>query len=143
MLAAFATLVPINVWVGARSKTTVYSLSMSIGVLLEVMGYSGKLLLRKNLASKSCFALSLFGAAAGPTLITAAVYTVLPHILALYGSDLSTPLEPIWLSYFFFAFDSFTIAFQTVGCVFAAQGYTEVEVSTTSAGTAVSLEMIN
>lgn len=107
------------------------------------MGYSGKLLLRNDLASKSYFALSLFGTAAGPTLITAAVYTILPHILALYGSDLSTPLEPVWLSYFFFAFDSFTVAFQTVGCVFAAQGYTEVEVSTTFEGTAVSIEMIN
>ncbi|KAG6359574.1 hypothetical protein INS49_013095 [Diaporthe citri] len=128
MLAAFATLIPINLWVGARNRTTLYSLSMSIGLLLEVMGHSGKILLRNNLASKSYFVLSLLGTAAGPTLITAAVYTILPHILALYGSDLGTPLEPVWLSYFFFAFDGFTIAFQAVGCVFAAQGYNRVEI---------------
>lgn len=128
MLAAFATLVPINLWVGVRNKTTVYSLSMSIGLLLEVMGHSGKMLLRNDLASKSYFALSLLGTAAGPTLITAAIYTILPHILVLYGSDLSTPLEPVWLSYFFFAFDGFTVAFQVVGCVFAAEGYNRVEV---------------
>lgn len=129
MLAAFAALVPINLWVGARNRTAVYSLSMSIGLLLEVMGNTGKILIRNDLASKSYFVLSLLGTAAGPTLITAAIYTILPHILAIYGSDLSTPLEPIWLSYFFFAFDGFTVAFQVVGCVFAAEGYNRVEVS--------------
>lgn len=141
MLAAFATLVPVNLWVGARTRTTTYSLSLSTGLLLEVLGYSGRLLLRNNLASKSYFVLSLFGTAAGPTLITAAVYTILPHILALYGSDLSNPVEPIWLSYFFFAFDIFTVAFQTVGCVFAAQGYNRVEVSNALVGTTLSLGM--
>lgn len=135
MLAAFATLVPINMWVGARSKTTVYSVSMSIGLLLEVMGYSGRLLLRNDLARKSYFVMSLIGSATGPTLITAAIYTILPHILVLYGSDIGHPLEPVWLSYFFFAFDSFTVAFQTVGCVFAAQGYNRIEVSTFSSET--------
>lgn len=94
------------------------------------MGYSGRLLLRNDLARKSYFVMSLIGTATGPTLITAAIYTILPHILALYGSDVGTPLEPVWLSYFFFAFDSFTVAFQTVGCVFAAQGYDRIEVST-------------
>lgn len=137
MLAAFATLVPINLCVGARNKTTVYSLSMSIGLLLEVMGHSGKLLLRNDLASKSYFVLYLLGTAAGPTLITAAIYTILPHVFALYGSDLSTPLEPVWLSYFFFAFDGFTVAFQVVGCIFAAQGYNRVEVSMILAQTTV------
>lgn len=143
MLAAFATLVPINLWVGARSRTTVYSMSVSVGLLLEVMGYSGRLLLRNNLASKSYFVLSLVGTALGPTLITAAIYTILPHVFALYGSDLSSSLAPLWLSYFFFAFDGFTIAFQAVGCVFAVEGYNRVEVSTTLTETTVSLEMID
>lgn len=143
MLAAFATLVPINLWVGARSRTTVYSMSMSVGLLLEVMGYSGRLLLRNNLATKSYFVLSLLGTAVGPTFITAAIYTILPHVLALYGSDLSSTLEPVWLSYFFFAFDGFTIAFQAVGCVFAAEGYNKVEVSTTLAETTIPIEMID
>ncbi|KAL1868108.1 hypothetical protein Daus18300_006090 [Diaporthe australafricana] len=125
---AFATLVPINLWVGARYRTTVYSLSMSAGLLLEVMGYVGKILLRNDLASKTYFALSLLGTAMGPTLMTAAIYTILPHILAIYGSDLGSTLEPVWLSSFFFAFDGFTLAFQAIGCVFAAQGYNAVEI---------------
>lgn len=129
MLAAFATLIPINLWIGVRNGTTVFSLSMSLGLLLEVVGFSGRLLLRNDLASKSFFFLSLLGTAVGPTLISAAVYTILPHVLALYGSDLSTPLEPIWLNYLFLAFDGFTVAFQVVGCAFAVKGYNRVEVS--------------
>ncbi|KAK2615071.1 hypothetical protein N8I77_001847 [Diaporthe amygdali] len=128
MLAAFAILVPINLWVGARCRTTVYSLSMSAGLLLEVAGYGARLLLRRDLASKSYFVLSLLGTALGPTLITAAIYTILPHILAIYGSDLCITLEPAWLNLFFFAFDGFTLAFQAVGCVFAAKGYNLVEI---------------
>ena len=131
ILAAFATLVPINLWIGAISGTTVYSLSMSLGLIMEVVGYSGRLLLREDLTSKSFLVMSLFGTAVGPTLITAAIYTILPHILALYGSDLSTPLEPVWLGYFFLALDGFTVAYQVVGCGFAARGYNGVEVSST------------
>lgn len=129
MLAAFATLIPINLWIGVRNGTTVHSLSMSLGLLLEVVGFSGRLLLRNNLASKSFFFLSLLGTAVGPTLISAAIYTILPHVLTLYGSGLSTPLEPIWLNYLFLAFDSFTVAFQVIGCVFAVKGYNRIEVS--------------
>lgn len=109
-----------------------YSFSMSLGLLLEAVGFFGRLLLRNDLASKSFFFLSLLGTAVGPTLISAAIYTILPHVLALCGSDLSTPLEPIWLNYFFLAFDGFTVAFQVVGCVFAAEGYNRFEVSIAS-----------
>lgn len=129
LLAAFATLIPVNLWIGARSRTATYSLTLSLGLVLEVVGYSGMLLLRQNLARKSYFVLSLIGTAVGPTLIAAAIYTVLPHALAVYGSDLSTPLEPVWLNYLFLAFDVFAVAFQVVGCVFAANGYNRIEVS--------------
>lgn len=104
------------------------------------MGYVGKILLRDDLASKTYFALSILGTATGPTLITAAIYTILPHVLAIYGSDLGSTLEPVWLRCFFFAFDGFTFAFQAVGCIFAAQGYNMVEVSITPANATSSLD---
>jgi hypothetical protein len=131
MLAAFATLVPVTVWIGARSRrAATYSMGLTLGLILEVVGYSGMLLLRRDLASQSYFALFLVGTAVGPTLITSAIYTILPHILALYGTDLGAPLiEPAWLNYLFLAFDGFTVVFQLVGCVFAAWGFNRVEVS--------------
>ena len=92
------------------------------------MGYVGRLLLRSNLASKSYFVLFLLGTTMGPTFVTAAVYMILPHVLALYGSDLSIVPEPIWLSYFFFGWDIFTLAFQAIGSAFTAEGFDEAEV---------------
>lgn len=129
ILTAFAVLVPINLWIGARCRTTTYSLTLIAGLLLEVLGYIGRLLLRSNLASKSYFVLFLLGTTLGPTFITAAVYMIFPHILALYGSDLSIVPDPIWLSYFFLAWDIFTVAFQAIGCAFAAEGFNKIAVS--------------
>lgn len=129
MLAAFAALIPINLWVGARCKTTTYTLLLVAGLVLEVLGYVGMLLLRSDAASKSYFVLLLLGTLIGSTFITAAVYTVLPHILGLYGSDVSIVPEPVWLSYFFFTFDAFTVAFLAVGSAFTAKGFSKIEVS--------------
>lgn len=129
MLAAFSALIPINLWIGARCKTSTYSLCLVAGLLLEVLGYVGMLLLRSDLASKTSFVLLLLGTTTGPTFITAAIYTILPHILGLYGDDVSIVPEPIWMSYFFLAFDAFTVAFQVVGSVFTAEGFSKTEVS--------------
>lgn len=129
ILAAFALLVPIHLWTGARSRTTTYSLTLIAGLLLEIMGYSGRLLLRSNLASKPYFVLFLLGTTMGPTFMTSAVYMILPHVLALYGSDLSIVPEPIWLRNFFIGWDIFTVAFQALGSAFTAEGYSKEEVS--------------
>lgn len=129
MLAAFSALVPVNLWIGARCKTTTYTLFLVAGLLLEVMGYAGMLLLRSDLASKTYFVLVLLGTTLGPTLVTAATYTILPHILDLYGSDVCIVPEPVWLAYFFVSLDAFTVAFQAVGSAFTAGGYSKTEVS--------------
>lgn len=129
ILAVFAILVPINLWTGARCRTTTYSLTLIVGLFLEVVGYVGRLLLRSNLASKSYFVLFMLGTTMGPTFITAAIYMVLPHVMAVYGSDLSIIAEPIWLSYFFLGWDIFTLAFQAIGSAFAAEGSSKAEVS--------------
>lgn len=129
MLAAFSALIPINLWVGARCRTTTYTLCLVAGLILEILGYVGMLLMRSDLASKTYFVMLLLGTTIGPTFITAAIFTILPHILSLYGSDVSIVPEPIWLSYYFSAFDAFTVAFQAVGSAFAAKGFSRMEVS--------------
>lgn len=129
LLALFTALVPINLWIGARYKTTTYSLTLVLGLLVEVVAYVGRLLLRSDLASKTYFLLFLLGTTMGPTFITAAIYSILPHIVALYGSDVSVVQRPIWLSYFFLIFDLFALAFQALGSAFAAEGFDTIQVS--------------
>lgn len=129
LLALFAVLVPINVWFGGRYRTTTYSITLILGLVLEVIGYVGRLLLRSDLASKTYFLLFVLGTTTGPTFITAAVYTILPHLVALYGSDVSVLQKPKWLSYFFLIFDIFAFAFQALGSAFAVEGFEKLEVS--------------
>lgn len=129
ILCLFAALIPAQLWIGARSRTTTYTLAMVTGLAMEVVGYTGRLLLRSNLASKTYFMLFLLGSTVGPTLITAAVFTTLPHIFSLYGADLRLAARPVWLSYFFLIFDVATFAFQVLGSAFAAEGFDRTQVS--------------
>lgn len=128
LLAAFAFLVPVNVLTGLRWKTPLYTAALVVGLLFEVMGYLGRFMLRSNLASRKYFLIYLLGTVMGPTFITAAIYLVLPHVLTIYGSDISGISQPIFLAYFFLAFDVFTLAFQGVGGGFAVQGTSSIEV---------------
>lgn len=129
LLAAFAALVPFTIWQGIRWRTTTYTLTLVLGLLLEVVGYAGRLLLRANLASKAYFLVFLLGTTVAPVFITLAVYSVLPHLLALYGDDVSIVPRPVWMNYFFAGLASFTVFFHVLGCAFAAEGYNQLEVS--------------
>lgn len=128
MLAAFAFLVPVNLLIGFRWKTPLYTAALLMGFLFEVMGYVGRFMLRSNLASRKYFVIFLLGTVMGPTFITAAIYLVLPHVLAIYGSGVNVVSQPIFLAYLFFALDIFTLAFQGVGGAFAVQGTSQTEV---------------
>lgn len=65
----------------------------------------------------------------GPMFITSAVHMTLPHILALYGSDLSIVPGPIWLRNFFMGWDIFTLAFEALGSAYTAESSSKEEVS--------------
>ncbi|KAF3760829.1 hypothetical protein M406DRAFT_231054, partial [Cryphonectria parasitica EP155] len=130
ILAAFALFAVVTFWELTRSKTTTYSLILITGLALDILGYVGTLLLRSDLASKTYFLVFLLGTTMGPTLITAAIYTVLPHIMALYGSDVSIGLSPGWIVCFLFLLDISTLFLQALGSAFAAEGFDKIEEGT-------------
>ncbi|CAN8106451.1 unnamed protein product [Discula destructiva] len=127
ILALFAALVPVQLWIGARCRTATYSLVLVLGLAMDVVGFLGRLLLRSNLASKTYFLLFLLGSTTGPTLIAAAIFATLPHVFSLYGSDMSLASKPVWLSNFFLIFDVSTVIFQALGSAFAAEGYDKLQ----------------
>lgn len=127
LLSAFALLVPFNLYLGVHHRTPLYALFFITGLLLEAAGHLGRILLRDDMASRSYFTLYMICTSAGPTLITAAIYIVLPHILALYGDRYFVIPSPLWVGMVFFGFDVFTLAFQVVGCVFSAGGVSSPE----------------
>ena len=102
---------------------------MVIGFMFEVMGYAGRVMLRFELANRTYFVIYLLGTIMGPTFLSAAIYLILPHILALYGIvGGSIASQPLWITMLFLALDIFTLAFQGVGCAFAVDGTSGPEV---------------
>jgi hypothetical protein len=128
MMAAFGILVPITLCTGLRYRTALFSVTMMSGLVVEVMGYTGRLLLRNNMADRRAFILFLMGTVTGTTFLSAAVYIVLPHILRIYGRNIGAVSQPAYVGLLFLGFDIFALAFQAVGCAFTAYGISKLEV---------------
>ncbi|KAK3682150.1 RTA1 like protein-domain-containing protein [Podospora appendiculata] len=122
MLAAFAVLIPVNLYTGIRYKTPLYVSLIILGLIAEVVGHAGKILMRDDGASEVYFSIYMMGTQWGPTFISAAIYLVLPHVMVIYGQQFSLMSRPVYCNVFFLVFDIFTLAFQSVGVGFAANG---------------------
>ncbi|KAM0335870.1 hypothetical protein ACHAQA_000920 [Verticillium albo-atrum] len=90
LLAAFALLVPVTLVLGYRYKTPVFASTLTTGLLLQVLGYAGRLLLYGNVANKTYFALFLLGTVLGSTFIAASIFIILPHAISVYGARASS-----------------------------------------------------
>lgn len=128
MLAAFAALIPLNVYTGIRYKTPLYASLITVGLVLEVLSHVGKILLHSDMAHPTYFSLHMVANLWGPTIIGAAIYTALPHLMAIYGPEVRIMSRPVYLNLFFAVLVIFTMAFQSVGMVFAIDGNTVAEV---------------
>jgi hypothetical protein len=117
LLAGFAVLVPVQAFAGWRYKTPLFAVALVVGLLLAILGYVGKLLLRLDQARQSYFLLSLLGTVVGPAFVAAAIYTVLPHVLNVHGQEiLLFSSQPANLSPMFLVFDVVTVVFEAAGC---------------------------
>lgn len=128
LLAAFASLIPLNLYTGIRYKTWLYSSLIIIGLVLEVVSHVGKILLHSDTANPTFFSVYLIANFWGPTIIGTAICTVLPHVMAIYGPEFRIVSHPIYINVFFMALDIFALAFQSVGSIFSSNGTTAAEV---------------
>ncbi|KAL2264441.1 hypothetical protein VTK26DRAFT_6 [Humicola hyalothermophila] len=120
MLAAFAALIPPNLYTGLRYKTRLHTLLLIAALLFEVVGHVGKVLLRRSPSSHAYAAVSLMGTHWGAVLVGSAVYLVLPHTMVIYGQEFRLVSNPIYVNLVFFVTDIFALAFQSVGIGFAS-----------------------
>lgn len=86
VLAAFATLIPATLFLGYRHKTPAFALLLTTGLLLQVLGFSARIILHGNVADRAHFALFLAGTTLGSTFIAAAIFSILPHAISVYGT---------------------------------------------------------
>lgn len=87
LLAAFALLIPAVLYWGYRCRTFLFSFFILFSLLLEIVGYSGRILLHDSPDSRSYFLLSSLGTVLGPTFILLAIVCVFPRMLHAYGEE--------------------------------------------------------
>lgn len=119
MLAAFALLVPVTLGFGYRLRTPVFALTLTTGLVLEVLGFTGRVMLYQNVADRAHFALFLCGTVLGPTFIAASVFLILPHAISVYGSRASS-IAPRHVGAVFLALVVVVAVVEILGSVFAA-----------------------
>ncbi|WQF89041.1 Putative RTA-like protein [Colletotrichum destructivum] len=127
-LVFFALLVPVSLYQGFRFKTPLFASTLATGLLLEVLGFAGRLRLRENAASPTSFFLWLLGAILGPTLIAAAICQILPHVIALYGLGIGFTQPRVTVLLLIFAL-ALVLALEIAGVVSAVFGLGGVQTS--------------
>lgn len=121
MLAAFAALIPANLFTGIRYKTPFYAVLVIIGLLVEVLGHVSAMLLQANEASHALFCVFVMGTLWGATLIGSANYLALPRVMVIYGREFSLVARPVYCTAFLLSVDVLALVFQSVGVAFASE----------------------
>ncbi|KAK0702613.1 RTA1 like protein-domain-containing protein [Apiosordaria backusii] len=120
MLAAFAALVPLNIFTGIRYKTPLYASLLTAALIVEVVGHVGRIFLSTESASPAYFAVYMLGTHWGATFVGSAIYLVLPHVTVLYGQEFRLVSNALYINIFFLVLDIFSLVFQSVGIIYAA-----------------------
>lgn len=128
LLAAFAILVPAVLFLGIRFRTPLFSATLATGLLLDVAGFLGRVLLKNSPESQGLFLLSLLGTLLGPVCISGANFLTLPHILSVYGDHIS-PLQPMLAGIVLYALAAVAAVIQVIGIVYAAYDLSGMGVS--------------
>ncbi|KAH7149694.1 RTA1 like protein-domain-containing protein [Dactylonectria estremocensis] len=125
LLAAFALLSLVVPYLGFRSWTPLFSATLTMGLLAEVLGFVGRVLLHSTRDSRAYFFLFLFGTVLGPTFISAAIFIVLPHILGIYGETIS-PFRPVLAGLVFCSLIFVALVVELVGIIFVAYEFSNI-----------------
>ncbi|KAI0170864.1 RTA1 like protein-domain-containing protein [Pestalotiopsis sp. NC0098] len=117
LLALFAVLVPIAVFLGVRYHSLVFTTTFITGILLEIIGYVGRVLLsQSDNGSRTDYVLSQLGTVLAPTVISLAIFRLMPPIVAAYG-DQYRPWRPTWHNLVFYTFTATCLVLQAAGAV--------------------------
>ncbi|VBB80533.1 Putative RTA1 like protein [Podospora comata] len=120
MLAAFAALVPLNIFTGIWYKTPLYTSLLTAALIVEVVAHVARIFLSTESASPAYFAVYMVGTHWGATFVGSAIYLVLPHVTVLYGQEFRLVSNALYINIFFTIMDIFSLVFQSVGIIYAA-----------------------
>lgn len=114
--ASFAVFILLNLLFGTRHKTWGYMVSITLGLIGEVVGYIGRILLHQNPfdPTGNNFLLYLVPLTISPAFLSAAIYLCLARIVVVYGEHLSR-FRPRTYTLIFCGCDVFSLLLQAAG----------------------------
>ncbi|CEL10936.1 hypothetical protein ASPCAL14043 [Aspergillus calidoustus] len=92
-----------------------FSLSMIAGLLLEVLGYSARILFHDDPFNFDWFLMNLISLSLGPVFFCAALYFLLGRIVVVYNGEDISRLRPRMYAIFFVSCDAIALAMQSAG----------------------------
>lgn len=115
----FGVLLASQLFLGIRFKTWGYLTGMLFGLLLEIVGYIGRIMLHNDIFNKNSFIIYLIGLTIGPAFLTASIYLCLGRIITIFGVQLSL-LKPKWITILFVFCDFVSLLLQAAGGAIAS-----------------------
>ncbi|KAH7348935.1 RTA1 like protein-domain-containing protein [Rhexocercosporidium sp. MPI-PUGE-AT-0058] len=106
---------------GIMTKSWSFLTVLTIGTVMEAIGYVGRVLLRNDPFSGAFVAIQLICITVAPAFIAAGIYLTLKHLIIVHGSQFSR-LAPKWYTWIFIASDITSIIIQSIGAAIAANG---------------------
>ena len=88
-LALFTAFLIIQIPLAIRHKTWTYLVAMVGGLVLEMAGYAGRIMLHQDDFNENNFIIYLVGLTIGPAFFSAAIYLCLSRLIAVFGTSLS------------------------------------------------------
>ncbi|OWB73538.1 hypothetical protein B5S31_g3285 [[Candida] boidinii] len=119
LIAVFAVFFIIHFLYGGYVRQWWFMISWSMGLILEVIGYVGRVWLSKNINSFNAYVMQLVCVTIAPCFLMAGIYFILAQVTVIIGLKYSL-LKPMWYSNFFIFCDVTSIVIQAVGGAIAA-----------------------
>ncbi|KAJ5241212.1 RTA1-domain-containing protein [Penicillium citrinum] len=113
-LAIFALFLVSHLVIGAWYRTWTYMIAMSFGLVGEVVGYVGRVMMHDNPFSFNAFLVYLICLTIAPAFFTAAIYICLGRIVIVYGEDISR-IRPRTYTIIFVTCDIIALILQAAG----------------------------
>ncbi|KAA8565409.1 hypothetical protein MFRU_071g00040 [Monilinia fructicola] len=123
----FGILLFAQLGLGIKFKTWGYMVAVIFGLILEIVGYIGRILLHYSPFDDNNFLMYLICLTIAPAFLTAAVYLCLSRIVIIYGQEISR-FKPGTYTIIFCTCDVISLLLQAIGGAIASLGKTASQV---------------
>ncbi|OOQ83630.1 RTA1 domain protein [Penicillium brasilianum] len=113
-LVIFGLLLAAQIALGTWCRTWTYMGAMTAGLILEILGYIGRVMMHSNPFDFNAFLLYLICLTLAPAFFTAAIYVCLGRIVIVYGEDISR-IRPRMYTILFVTCDIIALVLQAAG----------------------------